>query len=327
MSGSDSAGSSDWRTPRRLGRRGPEVTGLGLGCAPLGNLFRAVDDEAAVATVGAAWDAGVRLFDVAPLYGHGLAERRLGEALLGRSRDEFVVSTKVGRLLRSSGGEPAPTIFRDTPHVQPVFDFSRDGVLRSLDESLDRLALDRIDVVLVHDPDDHESEALEGAFPALIELRDQGVVSAVGAGMNQVAMLDRFVQSVDLDCVLLAGRYTLLDRSGADSLLPRCLDHEVGVLLGGVFNSGVLADPDGTATFDYVDAAPEIIERARSLRTACEEHGVSLPAAAVRFALDHPAVTSVVIGARSPAEFVADAAHGSRSLPEGLRARLDAGCG
>ena len=295
------------------------VTRLGLGCAPLGNLFSAISDDDATATVDAAWDAGVRLFDTAPLYGNGLSERRLGAALTTRPRDEFVLSTKVGRLLR----EPPPgtaldTIFVDVPNLDPVFAYSRDAVLRSIDESLTRLGLDRIDIVHVHDPDDHEHEALTGAFPTLIELRDQGVIGAVGCGMNQWQMLDRFVERVDLDCVLLAGRYSLLDRSGAEVLLPHCAERGVGVVLGGVFNSGLLADPHHNTTYDYVSAPDALVVRARAMAQACGERGVSLTAAALQFALRHPAVSAVVVGARSADEVRADAAAATAPIPDDL---------
>jgi D-threo-aldose 1-dehydrogenase len=295
------------------------ITPLGLGCAPLGNLFSAISDDDAAATVDAAWDAGVRLFDTAPLYGNGLSERRLGAALATRPRDEFVLSTKVGRLLR----EPPPgtaldTIFVDVPNLDPVFAYSRDAVLRSIDESLNRLGLDRIDVVHVHDPDDHEDEALAGAFPTLIELRDQGVIGAVGCGMNQWQMLDRFVDRVDLDCVLLAGRYSLLDRSGAEVLLRHCAERGVGVVLGGVFNSGLLADPHHNTTYDYVSAPDALVVRARAMARVCGERGVSLTAAALQFALRHPAVSAVVVGARSVAEVRADAAAATAPIPDDL---------
>lgn len=295
------------------------ITPLGLGCAPLGNLFSAISDDDAAATVDAAWDAGVRFFDTAPLYGNGLSERRLGAALATRPRDEFVLSTKVGRLLR----EPPPgaaldTIFADVPNLDPVFAYSSDAVLRSIDESLTRLGLDRIDVVHVHDPDDHEHEALTGAFPTLIELRDQGVIGAVGCGMNQWQMLDRFVDRVDLDCVLLAGRYSLLDRCGADVLLPHCAERGVGVVLGGVFNSGLLADPEHNTTYDYASAPAALVARARAMAQACGERGVSLTAAALQFALRHPAVSAVVVGARSVAEVRDDVAAAAAPIPDDL---------
>jgi D-threo-aldose 1-dehydrogenase len=299
---------------------------IGLGTAPLGGLFRAVDDDVAVATVHAAIDAGWTLIDTAPLYGHGLAERRLGRALATttRPRNEIVVSTKVGRVLEP-GNDPT-TIFRDVPPVMPVFDFSADGVRRSLDESFVRLGLDRIDVALVHDPDDHEADAIDGAFPALRRARDEGLVGAIGCGMNQVAMLERFVERSDdigLDMVLVAGRWTLLDRSAA-ALLDRCAERGVAVVCGGVFNSGVLADPTAPdATFDYTAASSERTITARSFAATCRAHGISLAAAAIQFPLRHPAVHAVVVGARSPGEVAADAAAGAAPIPDVLWAALD----
>ena len=306
---------------RRLGRRGPEVTRLGLGGAPLGNMYTAVSDDDAAATVDAAWSAGIRYFDTAPFYGHGLAETRLGRALTNRPRDEYVISTKVGRVLVPAHNADT-SIFVVAPDSAPVFDYSRDGVRRSLDASLERLGLDRVDVVLVHDPDRHETEARNGAFPALVELRDQGVVGAVGAGMNQYAMLSRFVDEVDLDCVLLAGRYTLLDRSGAE-LLERCAERSVGVILGGVFNSGVLARPEPGATYDYGEASPAVIDAAQHYERVARDHGVPLQALALQFALRHAAVTSVVVGARTADEIRFDADCAIRPIDDALWPAID----
>jgi len=304
-----------------LGGRGVTVTRLGLGTAPFGNMFAELTEADADATVAAAWDAGVRLFDTAPFYGHGLAEERLGRALRARPRDGYVLSSKVGRVLEP--GDADPGIFRVPRGVSPRFDYSRDGVLRSIDASLARLGVDRLDIVLVHDPDDHEQEALAGAFPTLVGLRDEGVVRAVGAGMNQHEMLGRFVAQVDVDCVLLAGRYTLLDRSGA-AFLDECAARGVGVLIGGVFNSGVLAGDASRATFDYEPAAAAVVERTARLRAVCDRHDVALPAAALDFALRHPAVSAVVVGARSGAEMAADAAWAQATVPDALRTDLDA---
>jgi len=304
---------------RPLGRRGPRVTALGLGCAPLGNLYRAIDDESASAVVDTAWDAGIRFFDTAPLYGNGLSELRVGAALAKRPRDQFVLCTKVGRLLREpAAGTNLDTIFANAPRLHPVYAYSRDSVLRSIEESLLRLGLDRIDVVHVHDPDDHEDEALAGAFPALIELREQGVISAVGCGMNQWQMLDRFVQRVPLDCVLLAGRYSLLDRSGGDLLLPRCVERGVGVVVGGVFNSGLLADPTANSTFDYGPAPEAMRDKARDLAGACAARGVSIVAGPVQFALRHEAVASVVVGAQTVGEVEIDVRAAVAPLPADL---------
>jgi len=283
-----------------LGRTSLTVTRLGLGCAALGNLYDAMDDAQAQATADAAWAAGLRLFDTAPLYGHGLSERRIGAALRARPRDEYVLTTKVGRRL-VPGRDPA-TIFADAPALTPVFDFSYDGVLHGVEESLTRLGAARIDVLHVHDPDAHEAEATLGAFRALARLRQEGVIGAVSAGMNQSAMLTRFVERGLVDCVLLAGRYTLLDQSALADLLPAAEAAGVAVILGGVFNSGLLADPRPGAPYDYAPASPDLLARALAFAAICERHGVPLGAAALQFSAAHPAVASVLVGARSPAE-------------------------
>jgi len=297
-----------------LGRTGLELTRLGFGGASIGGMFRWVEDEDAIATVRHAWSLGVRYFDTAPLYGYGASERRFGRALADQPRDGFVLSTKVGRLVRDAaaippgsdidrqmldGREDAYYVVRDP--VRMVFDYSADGVRRSIEESLERLGLERIDIALIHDPDDHWREAIEGAWPALERLRAEGVIRAVGAGMNQSPMLTRFVRETSIDVVLVAGRYTLLDQGALDDLLPACLDRGVGGLVGGVMNSGVLADPRPGATFNYGPAAPEIIDRARRIGEVCERHGVPLRAAAMQFPMAHPAVVSLVAGVRSVA--------------------------
>jgi aryl-alcohol dehydrogenase-like predicted oxidoreductase len=282
----------------------PRLSELSLGCAQLGNLYRAIPDEQAHATVDAAWDAGIRYFDTAPHYGLGLSERRLGEALTKRPRNEYVLSTKVGRLL-----EPLPepqdvhSEGFDVPAThRRVWDFSRDGVLRSLEESLERLRLDRVDIVYLHDPDDHYRDALSYAYPALEELRSQGVVSAIGAGMNQTAMLTEFARNTDMDLLMLAGRYTLLEQLAFDELLPVCEQRGIGVVAAGIFNSGLLAHrtPGRDARYNYEDAPPELLQRARRIATTCEQYACSLPAAALAFPLGHPAIVSICVGARSP---------------------------
>jgi D-threo-aldose 1-dehydrogenase len=293
---------------RELGRSGVVVTELGLGCAALGNLYAEVSDETAAATVDAAWDGGIRLFDVAPHYGLGLAERRLGMALAERPRGEYVLSTKVGRRLVPVAGPhgPDPAGFAVPAAYERRFDFSADGVRASIEESLSRLGLDRIDIALIHDPDDHGEQAFAQAYPALERLRAEGVVRAIGAGMNQAEMLTRFVTDTDVDVVLLAGRYTLLDQSAALALLPAARDRGVSVLAAGVFNSGLLARPAPGARYDYQAAPAALVERARAIEAACARYGVPLRAAAARFPLRDPAVAAVLIGARSPAE-IADA--------------------
>ena len=309
-----------------LGRSGVTVSRIGLGTAPLAGLFSAVGDEQATATLDAAWAAGVRYFDTAPHYGAGLAERRLGTFLAGtgRPRAEFTVSTKVGRLLVPGDAALGDEAFHGERGLVRVRDYSAEGVYRSLAESLERSGLEAFDTVLIHDPDDHWEDAVTGAYPALARLRDQGAVRAIGAGMNQTAMLTRFVTETDLDCVLVAGRYSLLDRSAADVLLPLCAEREVGVLVGGVFNSGILADPSPGATYDYAPAPDEVLRRARSLSERCAAHGVPLAAAALQFPLRHPAVTGVVLGARSPLEVTENIAHATAEIPAELWAELDA---
>jgi D-threo-aldose 1-dehydrogenase len=311
---------------RTLGRSNVPVTRVGFGGAPLGNLFRAVDDATAAGAVDAAWSAGVRLFDTAPHYGLGLSERRLGRALADRPREGFTLSTKVGRVLEPV---PGPTGERDdqgfdvpATHTRR-WDFSADGVRRSLEGSLERLGLDRVDVVLIHDPDDHGRQALDEAYPALHELRAQGVVGAIGAGMNQAAMLERFVTETDVDAVLLAGRHTLLEQS-ADALLAACLDRGVSVLAGGVFNSGLLAHdhPPEDATYDYRRASAGARERALGIAAIARRHGVSLPRAAIAFTAAHPAVASVVLGMRSADQVRRNADLAAHPVPAALWSEL-----
>jgi D-threo-aldose 1-dehydrogenase len=295
-----------------------------FGGAPIGGLYAPVGEEAAARTLQAAWDAGIRAFDTAPHYGVGLSERRLGGFLSGRPRGEFTVCTKVGRLLvPATGSVDGADEFYGTPALTRVRDYSRDGVLRSLEDSLRRLRLDRVDIALIHDPDDHLPQALDEAYPALAELRAQGVVAAVGAGMNSAASLAALVSRADLDCVLVAGRYTLLDASAADELFPLCLSRGVSVLAGGVFNSGILADPREGARYDYAPADAALVARARRMREVCAGHGVPLPAAALQYVLRHPAVTAAVVGARSAEEIRADAGYVKTHIPDALWAELE----
>lgn len=309
-----------------LGRSGVTVSRLGLGTSPLGGLFSAVDAGQAAATLDAAWSAGIRYFDTAPHYGAGLAERRLGDFLTasGRPRTEYTVSTKVGRLLVPGDSAPGDEAFDVDEGLVRVRDYSADGVYRSLAQSLERSGLDAFDVVLIHDPDDHWEDAVRGAYPALARLRSEGGVRAIGAGMNQTGMLSRFVRETDLDCVLVAGRYSLLDRTAADELLPLCAKREVGVLVGGVFNSGILAAPAPGATYDYAPAPEAVLCRAQALAQRCAAHGVPLAAAALQFPYRHPAVTSVVLGARSAREITENVDHAAREIPQELWDELDA---
>lgn len=314
----------------QLGGTGLRVTRLGLGTAPLGNLYELVSDDEATAVVERAYELGIRLFDTAPLYGYGLAERRLGAVLRQKPRDSFVLSTKVGRLLKP-GRSPDPSQFFDgepfykaTPPVAPVFDFSDDGILVSHEESLERLGLDRVDIVYIHDPDHHHDQALTQAYPALDGLRRQGVIGAIGAGMNQAEMLARFAGEADFDCFLLAGRYTLLDQTALSTFLPLCEARSIPVIIGGVFNSGLLADPGLGARYDYIPAPPEMVERARKMQAVCANHRVALQAAAIRFPFGHTAVASVLIGCRSVAELAENVTAFEQEVPDDLWRELKA---
>ncbi len=292
---------------RRLGRGGLASGPYAFGMAPLANLGRVVEQDDADAALEAAWACGIRHFDTAPHYGVGLGEERLGAFLRTKPRDEFVLSTKVGRLLVDGGAlhEDDQGFAVQTSLVRRL-DYTRDGVLRSIDESLARLGLDSIDVVFVHDPDnedpeEHYRESLDGGFPALEELRSQGVISSYGAGMNQTGMLTDFILNTDLDVVMIAGRYTLLEQGALDDLLPAAAERNVSVVAAAVFNSGLLARPrpSADATYNYAPAPAELIDRVNNIADVCESHGVSLPEAAVQFAFGHPAVATICVGARS----------------------------
>ncbi|MFJ2111318.1 aldo/keto reductase [Streptomyces sp. NPDC087850] len=290
-----------------LGQSGVAVSGLAFGAAALGNLFAEVTQEQAYDAVGAAWDAGIRSFDTAPHYGLGLSERRLGAALRERPRSAYTVSTKVGRRLEPAAageavGDDLAHGFAVPATHRRVWDFGADGIRRTLDASLERLGLDRVDIVYLHDPDDHAEQALREGYPALEKLRSEGVVGAIGAGMNRTGLLTRFVRDTDIDVVLCAGRYTLLDHDALAGLLPAAQERGTSVVIGGAFNSGLLADPRPGATYDYAEAPKELLDRALALKAAAERHGTTLRAAALAFCSAHPAVASVLVGARTPDE-------------------------
>jgi D-threo-aldose 1-dehydrogenase len=314
---------------RSLAGTGVRVTEFGFGGAALGNLYQAVDDDTAAQTVGAAFDAGVRYYDTAPHYGLGLSERRLGDALAGRRRADFVVSTKVGRLLEPNpeptGSDLATGGFDVPDDLRRRFDFSADGVRRSLEASLDRLRLDSVDIVFAHDPDEHLDQLIRETIPALVSWRDEGIVGAVGVGMNDWAAPLRVIRETPVDVIMLAGRWTLLDRSGRQ-LLDECAERGVSVIAAAPYNSGLLARPRPApgATFDYGPASASLIRQATRLAETCERYGVSLPAAALQFPLRHPAVASVVAGVRSPREVSDTVARLSASVPPPLWQDLDA---
>jgi D-threo-aldose 1-dehydrogenase len=307
---------------RRTTGRGLGVTELGFGAAQLGNLFVETTDEEAAAAVDAAWDAGIRYFDTAPHYGLGLSERRLGAALASRNRDDYLVSTKVGRLLVPS---PATASIQDDGgFVVPAatrreWNFTRDGILRSFEQSLTRLGLDRVDIAYLHDPDDHWQVASTEGIATLIELRDQGLVRSIGAGMNQAAMTADFIRQCDVDIMMLAGRLTLLDHA-VDDLLPLAAERGVGIVAAGVYNSGLLgkARPDTDARFEYEQASPDLIARTNAIADVCESYGVSLPEVALAYPLRSPAVVSVVLGMRTAAQVDSNIDRYETPIPEEL---------
>ena len=283
-----------------IGHTGLRVTRLGFGGAPLGGLFTGVDEGTATDTVLAAYDSGIRYYDTAPFYGHGKSEGRLGSVLRQYPRDDFVLSTKVGRVLvPAEGGAIEDHAYRDTLDYNSVFDLSPDGIRRSFESSLERLGLDRIDIALLHDPDDHFEKAIEQAFPTLIRMREEGLVTAIGAGMNQSEMLYEFARRVDVDCFLLAGRYTLLDQSASELLFPECENRGISIILGGPYNSGILA---GGEHYNYEAAPHAMIEKKKRLDKLCADHDVRLKAAALQFPSRHRAVACVLAGARTAAE-------------------------
>lgn len=315
--------------PERRVRQTPVlVSELGFGGASAGNLYRETSDAEVAAAVDAAWDGGIRYFDTAPHYGLGLSEARLGAALGSRPRPEFVLSTKVGRLLEDnpspSGSDVEAGGFAVPDRLRRRYDYSAAGVRRSLEDSLTRLGQDRVDIVYVHDPDDYLDEAIAGALPELVRMREEGIIGAAGVGMNQWQAPLRMVRETDLDVVMLAGRWTLLDRSGAP-LLAECADRGVSVVAAAPFNSGLLAQPwppDG-AQFNYGPAGPVLLARARDLAHICTEHGVGLPTVAVQFPLRHPAVVSVVSGMRTAAQAATTVARLTTPVPDDIWTELE----
>ncbi|MFE6737759.1 aldo/keto reductase [Streptomyces tubercidicus] len=306
--------------PRELGRTGVTVPPLGLGCAPLGNLYRAVPEARAREVVRTALATGARYFDTAPHYGVGLSEERLGRALRGHDRATYTLSTKVGRRLRplAQGERAAGEGFVDTPARARVRDLSRDGIRATLDASLARLGVDAVDIVYLHDVEDQLREVYETGFPALAELRAQGVVRAVGFGMNHSGVLARLVADLDVDVVLCAGRWTLLERTALDDLLPVCARRGTSVVVGGVYNSGLLAGPAPGAPYNYAPAPAPVLDRARQLAAVCAEVDVPLKAAALRFPFGHPAVAAAVAGAAAPDEMAENARLFTHPIPDAL---------
>ena len=290
----------------RLGKTRLKVTRLGMGGAALGGLFHDLAEDTATNTIQRALRLGIGFFDTAPLYGAGKSESRYRRGLEGWDRDSYVLASKVGyALLRQTPGAKQEMFFPydNPPALQPTFDFSYDGVMRSLEGSLGRLGLDRIDILHIHDPTDHFDEAMSGAYVALNKLRQERMIGAVGVGTTEVETLIRFVQAGDFDCILLAGRYSLLDHTALLEALPLCEAKGVSVIIGGPYNSGILATGAvAGATYNYVPASPEVLKKVRQIENICREYSVPLKAAALQFPLGHPAVVSIIPGARSEAE-------------------------
>ncbi|MFE0756829.1 aldo/keto reductase [Inquilinus sp. NPDC058860] len=300
---------------RPLGKSGVPVTQLGFGGAPLGDLYQKLPDAQAIQTMAKALELGVTLVDTSPLYGHGLSEHRFGQVLRPRPRDSYVLSTKVGRVFVPPGrGGVDRGTWAGGLEFNPVFDYSYDGAMRSFEQSLMRLGISSVDILLIHDVDiwTHGSraayeqrlqEALAGAYKALFKLREEGVVKAIGVGVNEVEACMRFAEGGDFDCFLLAGRYTLLEQTALDDFLPLCQRRNIGIMLGGPYNSGILATGAVPgARYNYKEAPPEILERVARIEAVCRRHGVPLPAAAIQFPLAHPVVASMIPGAVKPEE-------------------------
>ena len=314
---------SDLRT---LPRGGIALSSLGLGCAQLGGLYQSMSDEEALAIVDAAWNLGIRYFDTAPYYGYTLSERRLGAALRGRNRGSYAISTKVGRLmLPNADVQPGENGWAQPLPFRPQFDYSYEGVKRSHEESLQRLGLDRVDILYVHDigrvthgaQHQHYWEQLTqgGGFRALTQLRDEGSVSAIGLGVNEWEVIAEAIEVADIDCALLAGRYTLLEQAAREPLLDRCARRGIGIVIGGPFNSGILA---GAKKFNYEDAPADIIARVEAIAAVCRDHDAPIQAAALQFPMAHPAVVSCVAGAQSPGQLRQNAAWFAQPLPAAL---------
>lgn len=322
---------------RRLGRTDVHVTQFGFGAAPLGDLFTRVPDEQAMAVQQTAWDAGVRYFDTAPWYGRGQSEHRIGRFLYAKPRDEFVLSTKVGRVLKAPrrAGAFDTGFWTGGLHFDHVFDYSYDGVMRSFDDSQQRLGFPRIDILYVHDIGrvthadlhEHHWNALTkgGGFRALAELRAADDIRGFGLGVNEWQAIRDALEEADLDCAMLAGRYSLLDRDAARTFLPLAQKAGVAMVLAGVFNSGILAaPPGGRRKFNYADADPRVVAKVEELRAVCDRHGVPLAAAAIQFPIRHPAVACVVIGAKTESQLRQNIAWFDAPLPDDLWAELDA---
>ncbi len=322
----------------RIGNGGLTFTELGFGTAPLGNLYRAISDDDAHAILELAWQGGVRFYDTAPLYGLGLSETRLNRFLRGKPRDEYVLSTKVGRLLEATTPDKRDGFGKwfDVPARREIYDYSHDGVMRSVEFSLERLGIDRIDVLFAHDLDifNHGSQAvldekteelMAGGYNALLSLREQGVIKAFGGGVNEWQSCQTLAERGDFDIFLLAGRYTLLEQEALETFLPLCEQRGIGIVTGGPYNSGILATgPREGAFYNYDPAPPEILDRVGSIQAVCEAHGVRMVDAAFQFPLLHPSTVSVIPGGQGVAEMESNLAAAKAQVPPALWADLKA---
>ncbi|MDG6941424.1 MAG: aldo/keto reductase [Nitrososphaerota archaeon] len=310
----------------RVGETRLYISRVGLGGAPLGGLYTAVSEEQALATVGRALQLGLRHIDTAPFYGFGSSEERIGIALRGRRRDEYTLSTKVGRVLTPTNGkEKAVHYWAEASDTTAVFDFSEAGVRKSLKGSRARLGVDRFDILFIHDCDGREDEALKHSYPVLNEMRERGEVSAIGAGLNSYETALKLAKREEFDCFLIAGRYTLLEQGAQEDFIPFCRDNRIGVIAGGVFNSGILASgPSQGSKYDYARAPPAVFGKARKIKAVCDRFGVDLRAAALQFVLANTGITSIIIGCRSPQEVEEDSSALAKEIPRGLWDELKA---
>lgn len=320
---------------RKFGRVDLEVTAFGFGTAPIGNFLRPIDEATAEAMIARAWDAGVRFFDTAPMYGHGLSELRTGQALRWKRRDDFVLASKVGRVLKPARRETidfAPWV--NAAPFAMAFDYSYDGTMRSVEDSLQRLGLERLDMLFIHDIDTFTrgadqpkvfEEAMDGCWRALSALRDQGVVKAIGVGVNEWEVCHAALRARDFDCFLLAGRYTLLEQEALDAFLPLCEARGAAVVVGGGFNSGILATGavEG-AKYNYAPAPAHVLEKVRRIEAVCRDHGVPLPAASLQFVVAHPAIPCFMAGTRTTAQLDQNLAWFDHPIPAAFWADLKA---
>lgn len=316
----------------RIGNGGLTFTELGFGTAPVGNLYRAVNDADADALLQMAWDSGVRYFDTAPLYGLGLSESRLGRMLRGKPRDEYIISTKIGRLLKATTPDKRDGFGKwfDVPSRNEVLDYTYDGVMRSIEFSLERLGIDRVDILYAHDldvftygtqeaADEKISEFMASGYRALLELRDQGVIKAFGAGLNEWQGCQRLAEMGDFDLFLLAGRYTLLEQEALDSFLPLCQERGIGIVVGGPYNSGILATgPREGAFYNYDPAPQDILDKVGAMQEICMAHNTRMVDAAFQFPLHHPSVVSIIPGGQGTDEMTSNLAASQATIPPQL---------